>query len=208
MKKRIADAFPTAKIGTALTSVLVVAAIALQPLTARAESEGGGSSGRVVNLYVNPASVIFGMADVGVEFRLTEKWTLAPTFAYVNTQLLDLHIRGKAVGARAAYSFRNLAFEDGPYLASEVRVAQMRVSRRDVVYGTLDSGELTNVSLSGLAGYHWVWPSGFNFRAGVGITLARRYLTELKDSGGTVREDYPAPMNSVFATEAQAGWAF
>lgn len=173
----------------------------LTSLPARAEGD------HTMHLSVAPIPLLLGAISTNLELKVNERWTVGPSLLYWNSKIFDYHFSASGAGVRAAYSFRNPALQDGPYIAGGLSYASAKVTYRSTAYGEL-SGEGSGFGLTGLAGYHWVLPSGFTFRVGVGLSLSKLNQIELKDSSGTVREDSFRGISGGIANEIDIGWAF
>lgn len=173
----------------------------LASLPARAESD------HTMHLSVAPIPLLLGAVSTNFEFKVNERWTVGPSLLYWNSKIFDYHFNASGIGVRAAYSFRNPALQDGPYLAGGLSYGSAKVTYRSTNFGEL-SGEGTGFGITGLAGYHWVLPSGFTFRAGVGLSLSKINRIELKDSSGTVRDEGFKGMGGGIANEIDIGWVF
>lgn len=178
-------------------------------LTSHADAAESSSSGsHAVNAYIEPIALLLGAVDGGVDIQINDRWTVGPSLLFWNSNILGYKIESSGFGGRVAYSFRNAAFVDGPYVASTLNYAKTKVTHDSALYGQT-SADVSGAALSGMAGYHWILPSGLTFRAGVGLALSSVHRIEMKDSGGTVRDSYELPMHSAgFATEVHVGWKF
>lgn len=165
------------------------------------------STERRFHVSLSPLPLLAGAIAGNVDIKLNERWTLGPSFLYWNAKILDLRINASGLGVRTAYSFRNPALQDGPYLAGILSYGSSKITQTSTTYGEL-SGEASGAGITGLAGYHWILPAGLSFRAGVGLGLSKLNKVELKDSSGTVREDGPKGVGGIFATELDIGWTF
>lgn len=159
------------------------------------------------HLSLSPIPLLVGAVSGNFEVKLNERWTVGPSFLYWNTKIFDYRFNASGVGIRAAYSFRAPALQDGPYLAGGLSYASAKVTQNSLSYGEI-SGEASGFGLTGLAGYHWILPSGFSFRVGVGLGLSKLNKIELRDSSGTVRDSGFNGLGGGIANEIDIGWAF
>ncbi|MBL7714387.1 MAG: DUF3575 domain-containing protein [Bdellovibrionales bacterium] len=123
------------------------------------------ASDKKTNISTNPLALAFGSINVNADFKMSEKMTLGPSFAYSSYTSGSSKATGIGVGANLGLYLSNNAFSDSWVFNLGIDYANA-------------SNSSTSASVSGLAfggtiGYGWFWDGGFNIGLGVGA----QYIT-------------------------------
>lgn len=155
------------------------------------------AAGKSVNIRVNPLGLLAGVANVGVDFALTNHFTLGAQASYLKLSTGNTEATANSFGVRGQL-FINDAFTDSWYFALSGDMLNAD-AENDV---TNETASVTGTSYGVLAGYMWMW-TNFNIMLGFGIQSIN------------IEEDTSAPtvdisgLNTTYpALEFNLGWAF
>ena len=171
----------------ALSKIALVCAILLQiPATSFAN--------HTMNVRVDPLSLLFGAANVGADFAVSDQWTLGGGVSYSSYKSGDTKASAFGVEGRAQFFF-NQVFSDSWYLAPYFTYAQ----------GTGESTTVSDVTVSvtqigAIIGYMWIWEN-FNIQLGGGF----RHISIDADSNASTFDDLSGVIP---ALEFNLGYAF
>ncbi len=157
-----------------------------------------------MNLRMDPLSLLVGIANVDMDFKLSKSITLGPTLAYLNRTVGTLKSTAYSVGIRMNFYPGGEALEShGWYIGPSLKYVTAKAE-----VGT-KSAELSGGSLTTVGGYHWMWDS-FNLMVGGGFvaTSFPNKVTVKDSSNGTQEEVSVSAIGTGATIEATLGFAF
>lgn len=157
-------------------------------------------SDKSVNVRINPLGLLLGVLSGDVDFSISRKFTVGPSLSYYSASLLGTKLTGFGIGARGNYYLSGDAMTDSFILGPNVGMSLFSISS-----GTA-SASTVGFYMGGIAGYQWVWQSGFNINLGLG---ANYYIqsASAKASDGTSLS-VPGFHGIGPTGELTIGWAF
>lgn len=135
-----------------------------------------------MNLVFSPISILVGILNAELDFKLNPHWVVGPEFAVVNWSIGSLSLKGSSFGATARYYFHPV-FSDSWYVAGSAESSNLEVKS-----GTA-SASASGLSVSFKGGYHWFWDS-FNLQLGLSFTSLPYGKLEVKESNGSIKDSY------------------
>lgn len=156
------------------------------------------------NIRVSPLSVLVGVIDVEVDFKIADAWTLGPQLSLVSRTDGTYDVSGYKVGVRGNYWFNGAALSQGWYFGPSVSLVSINV--KDSSPSSSLEGDATALGLVGIFGYQWMWES-FNINLGAGPALISIDDVTITDSSGN-KTKYDANGGVNLAIEFNLGWKF
>lgn len=156
-----------------------------------------GVNGDFINLRASGLFLLVGGLNLDLDFKINDEWTVGPTLTYwkfdfnttagfVGSKLSTIY---KAIGVRANWS-QNGTYRTGMYLSPILQFAGATVEGVSSSTGRTITGEANAPVLSGLVGYQWFYPTGFNITAGIGLSVgASGTKAEATDGTTTVKTE-------------------
>ena len=161
------------------------------------------SSAHSFNLRMDPLSLLLGVANVDMDFKLSKSITLGPTLAYLSNSIGTTTYTAYSVGVRMNFYPGGEALEEsGWYIGPSVKYVSAKAE-----VGT-KSASLSGGALTTVGGYHWMWDS-FNLMLGGGfVATSFPNKVTVKDSNGTQEEVSVGAIGTGASLEATLGFAF
>lgn len=141
---------------------------------------------KTVNFRVGPLHALLGIADVEVDFGVSDSFTLGPMFSYINRNLEfsdstlgAYRVQAESFGLRGNWYFSGKRFSQGAYLAPFILYGHAKVSGSSGASSNLE-GEGSGFGLGALIGYQWVWET-FNINLGGGFQASQMNDLKVRD---------------------------
>ncbi len=157
-----------------------------------------------VNLRMDPVSLLGGVANVDLDFRLSNTITLGPTLEYLNNSVGTVTYSAYSVGVRMNfYPGGEALAESGWYIGPSLKYVSAKAEVGSKT-ASLSGGALTTVG-----GYHWMWDS-FNMMLGGGFvaTSFPNKVTVKDSANGSTEEVSVGAVGTGATIEFALGFAF
>lgn len=152
-----------------LSATLLLAAPALGQNTSRTDFDE--PSDKTLNIRLNPVGLLYGVSSLGVDFTLSERFTLGPQVAFYELEDGNNDADVLSYGARGQFFFDQV-YTDSWYLAGTLDFVNAETENST----TFEEDDVTGFSTSLLLGYMWMWDT-VNMQLGAGLQN-----TELDDA--------------------------
>lgn len=126
-------------------------------------SAAGNPDNQRFNVYINPIGVLLGVANVGLDFAVSNKLTLGASLSYLDQTDGDVEVEASGAGVRAQLFARDV-FTNSWYGTLSYDYATG--DGEDTFDGDTASIDLSVLGLK--AGYMWRW-TNFNIQLAGGI---------------------------------------
>lgn len=133
------------------------------------ELSHASNDSKSMNITVNPLGFFFGLANVGAQFKASDKFSIGPSVSFGQYKSGDDKATSFGVGADAVLYLSGTTFEDSWYLGPFFSYASASNN------GTTVSG----IGVGATIGYWWFWENGFNLSLGVGVQYVSLDFTKL-----------------------------
>jgi hypothetical protein len=154
---------------------------------------------------VNVRTYPFSFFNLQIDIPVSRNWTVGPHIVSTSDNDDDFEVKTLGAGVRANYWFNEDVYTQGWYLGPSLSYVNVSVEDSHPSFGKL-KGEASALSMSVVAGYHWVWES-FNIMLGAGPAYYSIGDITVDDSAGNARE-YTGYNGSGLALELTLGWLF
>lgn len=165
------------------------------------------------NIRINPLGLLLGVIGADVDFGVGERFTIGPSIAYLKASTTDIYSDGVdytawSIGIRANFYLSGPRFHSGWYLAPSA--AYIPVTVNDSFSGDSYTATSGAFAISVLAGYQWVFRSGFNMTLGAGAAYytTKKNVTVTDSSGNSQNVSTPSFAGVLPDLEFGLGWAF
>lgn len=175
-----------------IAAALLVGTLVLNPATSEAQS---------VNVRIDPLTMLVGVLNAEVDFKVSKAWTVGPTISYFRFNVGHSSVSASGLGVRGNYFFNGNVFTDSWYFGPFFKYATAEAEYKS----TGSSAKASGTGLGALVGYHWSWTT-FNMQLGGGIVNYSIPDAEITDNGDRV--EYGGISGTGVALEFSIGWKF
>ncbi len=190
-----------------------------QKKAATASDEGGESTwgnssvnGDFVNLRASYLGLLIAFINFDLEFKISDDWTVGPTVSYWKFDFNSSAYAGgkisavrKALGVRANWA-QNGAYRSGVYLSPMIQLVSAEVTGRSAFSGIPVTATASVPLITGLVGYQWFGPSGWNINVGAGLVTGGSSKVEVRD--GTTTSSVETSQTGGLALDFMIGYVF
>lgn len=117
------------------------------------------------NISTNPLGMLFGSINANVDFKVADRISAGPSFAYSSYTSGSSKATGIGLGANVGFYLSNKTFSDSWVLNLGLDYAS--------VSNSATSAKASGLAIGGTIGYGWFWDGGFN----MGLGFGAQYLT-------------------------------
>ncbi len=195
-----------------LSLLLMVLSLSVLMAPQFAKAETSSSSGATTNFRFAPLSLLIGWLNLGLDFKVSEEWTVGPTVGVWRTSIEDtlfsdnkLNIERNAVGARAVWS-QSGTYQTGLYFSPILQFVSAKVYGTSKASGNVVTATASGITVTGIGGYQWFWDS-FNMALGAGLQVGAQASKVTIVEAGTSR-DVAAERSAGVALDFMLGWTF
>ncbi len=154
---------------------------------------------RAANVRVNPLGLMTGTLGAEVDIGIGESFTAGPTASLVSVTVGSTSVSAFSFGVRSNFYLGGPRFTDGWFVGPSVLYAPMTISLGGA------SGTASAFAVGAVAGYQWVWDSGFNINLAGGAAYYASAADITLEDGTSVA----VPLSGTLpAFEFSLGWAF
>jgi len=155
---------------------------------------------RAANVRVNPLGLLIGTLGAEIDIGVGESVTVGPAVSLMSLTAGTTSVNAFSFGVRANFYLGGPRFTDGWFVGPSAIYAPMTITVGDA------TGSANAFAIGAVAGYQWVWDSGFNINLAGGAA----YYTAAADV--TLDDDTSIAMPGFSgvgpALEFSLGWAF
>ncbi len=169
-------------------------------------------NGDFVNLRVSYLGLTIGFINFDLEFKVSDNWSVGPTVSYWKFDYDSVYYTGGRLSAiRKAYGLRanwanNGAYRTGFYLSPMIQMISAEVSGFSTSSGAPVTATASAPLITGLVGYQWFGPSGWNINFGAGIATGASSKVEVND--GTRTSSVETSRTGSLALDLMIGYVF
>jgi len=169
---------------------LSVALCSIVFLSSKAQDDGPTNV-----VKINPLGAIFGAAQLSYEHALSEKssFMISPSFGFFNSGGLKYTTYGIGASYRFYFS-QSKSAPAGFYAGPGVGYSLGKVKFSDDFGGGNTTAKIGGLNVSAVAGYQWIWDSGFSLDLNGGIQYINYKYTDNSDGA------FSAPFSGVLPT--------
>ncbi len=158
-----------------------------------------------VNLRTSPIHLLSGIALLEADFKISDKWSLGPTFAYTSRDQDGFETNVYALGVRGNYYFAG-TFAQGWYVSPGVQYVSASVKDDDPTFGEIE-GKASGLAINLFGGYFWMWEN-FNIQLGAGPVIYTLGGVTVENDSQNYKEDFDGYNGVDLGIEFSLGWKF
>jgi len=154
---------------------------------------------RAANIRVNPLGLLTGTLGGEVDIGIGENFTVGPTASLLSATAGTTSVSAVSFGVRSNFHLSGPRFNDSWFVSPSVLYAPMTISLDGA------SRSANAFAVGAVAGYQWVWDSGFNINMAGGAAYYASDAEITLDDGTSVAIPLSGTLPSI---EFSLGWAF
>lgn len=139
---------------------LVIATASYAEEKKSAGSSYGSAGTKSYNLHANPLGLLFGVANLNFDFKLSDNFALGVGASYFRYTYLTTSATSIGFSVAGTWFPSHDAFTTGLFVRPEVGYA----------FASVTGASASGIAIGANVGYWWFWEGGFNLGLGGGLS--------------------------------------